>query len=58
MAVKLHFGIFEAVGIDFRAVFKVKAYFYCRVANIFDFYIFFINVVQGSIKVELQFVDG
>ena len=57
MAVELGFGIFEAVGVDFGVIFEVEVNIDCRVPNVLDFDIFLVDVVDGDVEVELQFID-
>ena len=57
MTVELSFGIFEAVEVDFGIILEVEVNIDCRVADVFDFYIFFIDVIDGNVEVELQFID-
>lgn len=53
MTVKLDFGIFESVLVDFGLIFEVKLHIDSRVAYIFDFNILFIDIVEGYVEVEL-----
>lgn len=58
MAVKLEFGVFEAIRVDFGVVFKVELNKDCRVSNIFDFDFLLLYIIKRYTEVELQLVDG
>ena len=53
VTIELTLCIFEAVLINFRIVFEVELDVDCRVANIFDLDIFFVDVVDGYLEIEL-----
>lgn len=53
MAVKLKFGVFEAMRVDFRVIFEVELDEYCRVSNVLDFDFLFLDIVEGYFEVEL-----
>jgi hypothetical protein len=57
MAVKLEFGIFEPMRVDFGLIFEVKFNIDCRVADVFEFDFLLVDVVEGHLKVQLQLVD-
>ena len=53
VAIELHFSVFEPTIVDFWVIFKLELHIYCWMADIFDFHVFFFNVIDWHIKVEL-----
>lgn len=57
MTMELSFRILEPTVVNFRIIFKLKLYIYCRIPNVFDLHISLFNIIDRDIKIKLKFID-